>query len=122
MERQTRQRQPGSSVRLIRRMLLIFLAAIYVMVGIAGEVMCAGETLAAATSLTVNAVPDKSDEGSKKTPDIVEHCYTCVPLLMPAPVLVAEPSAEPVKLTFVAPTFLVEDAPRLDPPPPKHLS
>lgn len=109
-------------MRLIRRMLLIFLAAIYVMVGIAGEVMCAGETLAAASSLTVDAVPGKSDDGSKKTPDIVEHCYTCVPLLMPAPVLIAEPSAEPVKLTFVAPTFLVEDTPRLDPPPPKHLT
>jgi hypothetical protein len=53
---------------------------------------------------------------------VVEHCYTCVPLLIPAPVLVAEPAAEPVKLSFDAPMFLLEDHPGLDTPPPKHLT
>lgn len=64
---------------------------------------------------------DKSDEGAKKTLTVVEHCYTCAPVVMPALVPVAEPSAEPVKLSFEAPTFLLEDHPGLDTPPPKHL-
>jgi len=40
---------------------------------------------------------------------------------MPALIPVAEPSAEPVKLSFVTPAFLLEDHPGLDTPPPKHL-
>ncbi len=102
------------------RVLKVLLAAAYVMVGVAGEISCAKETLATASSLNANAVTDKSDKGSKKAPEIVEHCYTCVPLLLPAPVLVAEPSAEPVELSFEAPTLLLEDHPGLDTPPPKH--
>jgi hypothetical protein len=41
---------------------------------------------------------------------------------MPAPVLIAEPSAEPVKVCFGAPVFVLEDHPGLDTPPPKHLT
>jgi hypothetical protein len=97
------------------------------LVGFAGEISCAEETLevanaSIANSSEVNAVTDKSDEGSKKTPTVVEHCYTCAPIVMPALVPVAEPSAEPVKLSFEAPTFLLEDHPGLDTPPPKRLT
>jgi hypothetical protein len=106
----------------LRRVLMVLLAVAYLFVGFAGEISCAEETLAAASLLDAGAVTDKSDEGSKKAPEVVEHCYTCVPLLMPALVLVAEPSAEPVKITFEAPTFLLEDHPGLDTPPPKHLT
>jgi hypothetical protein len=105
-----------------RRALTAFLVAAYVIVGFGGEISCAEETLATASSLVASAVTDKADEGSKKAPEVVEHCYTCVPLVMPALVLVAEPSADPVKLSFEAPTFLLEDHPGLDTPPPKHLT
>jgi hypothetical protein len=108
-------------------MFMVFLAFAYVVVGIAGEVFCAEETLeianaTIATASDVNATTEKSDEGSKKTLPVVEHCYICVPLLVPAPVLVAEPSAEPVRLSFRAPVFVLEDHPGLDTPPPKHLT
>jgi hypothetical protein len=111
----------------LRRMFMVFLAFAYVVVGIVGEVSCAEETLeianaTIATASDVNATTEKSDEGSKKTLPVVEHCYTCVPLLVPAPLLVAEPSAEPVRLSFRAPVFVLEDHPRLDTPPPKHLT
>ena len=102
------------------RVLKVLLAAAYIMVGVAGEISCAKETLATAGSFSANAVTDKSDEGSKKAPQLVEHCYTCVPLLLPAPVFVAEPSAEPVELSFEAPMLLLEDHPGLDTPPPKY--
>jgi hypothetical protein len=105
-----------------RRLLTALLAVAYLLVGFGGEISCAEETLAINSSFDVTAVADKSDEGSKKAPEIVEHCYTCVPLVMPAPVLVAEPSAEPVKISFKAPMFILEDHPGLDTPPPKHLT
>jgi hypothetical protein len=108
---------PRASV--FRRMLTTLLVAAYVIVGFSGEISCAEETLA---TVEASALRGKSDEGSKKAPEVVEHCYTCVPLLVPAPVLVAEPSAEPVKLSFEAPTFLLEDHPGLDTPPPKRLT
>jgi hypothetical protein len=91
--------------------LTALLVAAYVIVGFGGEVSCAEETLASVSLVDTSALTNKSDEGSKKAPEVVEHCYTCVPLLTPAPVLVAEPSAEPVKLSFEDPTFLLEDHP-----------
>jgi hypothetical protein len=111
---------PRASV--FRRMLTTLLVAAYVIVGFSGEISCAEETLATVSSVEASALTSKSDEGSKKAPEVVEHCYTCVPLLLPAPVLVTEPSAAPVKLSFEAPTFLLEDHPGLDTPPPKHLT
>jgi hypothetical protein len=120
MRRKTDQR---GNVRgpVLRRLLTILLAAAYLMVGFAGEISCAEETLPAAASLDASAGLATTNEGSKKAPEVVEHCYTCVPLLMPALVLVAQPSAKPVKLSFEAPTFLLEDHPGLDTPPPKYL-
>jgi hypothetical protein len=105
----------------------VLLAVAYLFVGFAGEISCAEEAseiaiASIANSSEVNAATEKSDEGSKKVPAVVEHCYSCVPLLVPAPVLVAEPPAEPVRLSFEAPTFLLEDHPGLDTPPPKHLT
>lgn len=114
-------------VSALRRLLTALIAVAYLLVGFAGEVSCAAETLelsnaSIANSSEVNAVTEKSDEGSKQAPTVVEHCYTCVPLLMPALVLVAEPSAQPAKLFFQAPMFILEDHPGLDTPPPKHLT
>ncbi len=111
----------------LRRLLTALLAVAYLLVGFAGEISCAEETLeitnaAIANSSGVNAATEKSDEGSKKAPTVVEHCYTCVPLLVPALVLVAEPPADPVKLSFEAPMFVLEDHPGLDTPPPKLLT
>ena len=100
------------------RALKVLLAAAYILVGVAGEISCAEETLAAAGSFA-NAVTGKSDEGTRKAPTVVEHCYTCAPVVMPALVPVAEPSAEPVRLSFKAPTVLLEDHSGLDTPPPK---
>jgi hypothetical protein len=121
MSRATHQRCiPGASA--FRRLLTALLAVAYLLVGFGGEISCAEEALAINSSFDVSAVADKSDEGSKKAPEIVEHCYTCVPLVMPAPVLVAEPSAELVKVSFEAPTLLLEDHPGLDTPPPKPLT
>jgi len=119
--RQTAAHRRATRASAFRRVLTALLVATYVIVGFGGEISCAEETLATANSLDASAVTDKSDEGSKRTPTVVDHCYTCAPVVMPALIPVAEPSAEPVKLSFVTPAFLLEDHPGLDTPPPKHL-
>jgi hypothetical protein len=106
----------------LRGFLTVFLMLAYVMVGIAGEVACAEETLAVADRVMVDGGQDKADQGDKKSVAVVDHCYTCVPLLLPLQVLVAEPSAKPATLAFTTPTFLLGDHPGLDTPPPKELT
>lgn len=104
----------------MRRMLVAMLCAIYLVVGFGGEISCADEEGATASSSDI--IYSLDGDGAQKSSRVVEHCYTCAPVVMPAPVLVAEPSAEPVKLSFEAPTFVLEDHPGLDTPPPKHLT
>ena len=108
----------------LRGLLTVCLTIAYVIVGIAGEIACAGETLVSAEQaeqLKLSDVPGKADQDSKK-PAVteVDHCYTCVPLLVPPPVLVAEPASKSVPPVYVTPTFLLEDHPGLDTPPPKY--
>jgi hypothetical protein len=106
----------------LRGLLTALLTIAYVTVGIAGEIACAQETFEAADQVTAEAPRDKADQGTKKSVTVVDHCYTCVPLLIPPPVLVAEPSAKPAALAFTTPTFRLEDHPGLDTPPPKLLT
>jgi hypothetical protein len=120
--KQTAANRRGPHASVLRRVLTALLVAFYVIVGFGGEVSCAEESLEAAGSFNVSGVMNKSDDGSRKAPATVEHCYTCAPVVMPVLVPVAEPSAEPVKLSFEAPTFLLEDHPGLDTPPPKRLT
>lgn len=108
-----------------RGLLTVLLTVAFVVVGFAGEISCASETLASAdqTEIADTAAKTdqgKGDQGSKKTVTVVDHCYTCVPLLIPPPVLVAEPAAKAVPPVYVTPTFLIEDHPGLDTPPPKY--
>ena len=110
-----------------RGLLTVLLTVAYVVVGFAGEISCASETLASADQIEIadaSARTDqgKTEQGSKKPVTVVDHCYTCVPLLIPPLILVAEPIAEPVSPAFATPVFLLEDHPGLDTPPPKYRS
>lgn len=124
-------RQIGHTSRSVapafRGLLTVLLTAAYVVVGFAGEISCASETLATLDQMEIADVPadadlGKTDQGSKKPMAVVDHCYTCIPLLIPSPVLVAEPAKKSVSLTYATPTFSLKDHPRLDTPPPKYRS
>jgi hypothetical protein len=104
----------------LRGLLTVLLTVAYVVVGFAGEISCASEILASTDQIALGDAPAKTDQGSKKPVTVVDHCYTCVPLLIPPPVLVAEPAAKAVSPTYATPTFLLEDHPGLDTPPPKY--
>jgi hypothetical protein len=105
-----------------RGLLTVLLTVAYIVVGFAGEISCASETLASVDQIDIGDASAKSDQGSKKPVTVVDHCYTCVPLLVPPPVLVAEPAAKSVSPAYDTPTFLLEDHPGLDTPPPKRLT
>ena len=102
-----------------RRLLIVFLAAAYLLVGFAGEVSCAEESLPAVASLDASAEMDKTNEDSKTTPTVVEHCYTCAPLTIPVGLQISEPVSAPIGLSFAIQTITVVDRLLLDPPPPK---
>lgn len=127
MRRQIGHR-PRSLACSLRGVLTAFLAMAYVVVGVGGEISCAGETLKTAGQVVMGVAQDAADVAQDKTGQgtkavtVVDHCYTCVPLLLPAPVLVAEPTAKPAAPAFATPVFFLEDHPRLDTPPPKRLA
>lgn len=110
--------------RALRGLLTVLLTVAYVVVGIGGEIACAEETLMSVEQveqLELGEAPGKADQDSKKPAvTVVDHCYTCVPLLIPPPILVAEPAAKSVSPTYATPTFLLEEHPGLDTPPPKY--
>ena len=119
------KRQIGHKSRSFAPAFRVLLTVAYVVVGFAGEIACASETLESAEQIEIADTPaktdqGKTDQGSKKPVTVVDHCYTCVPLLIPPPVLVAEPAAKSVPPAYASPTFLLEDHPGLDTPPPKY--
>ena len=117
-------RRSRSLAPALRELLTVLLTAAYIVVGFGGEISCAQETLEAVQLVAQSDLGDvqgKADEGTKKpVVAVVDHCYTCVPLLIPAPVLIAEPAAKSVAPAYATPTFFLEDHPRLDTPPPKY--
>ena len=123
MKRQIGHRRPLVAPKL-RGLLTVLLAIAYVLVGVAGEIACAEETPASverAAQLELGGSSWKADQDSKKPAvTVVDHCYTCVPLLVPPPVLVAEPTGKSVSPVYATATFLLEDHPGLDTPPPKY--
>lgn len=106
-----------------RRLLVAFLAVAYLVVGFGGEVSCAEETLSfTSLVLSVSAAPDELDEGSKKTPAVVDHCYTCAPITIPDAIQVSVPASAPIGLSFSVYTISIWETRLLDPPPPKALT
>jgi hypothetical protein len=99
--------------------LVAFLAALYLVVGFAGEISCAEESLIQSSAISARAASVKTDEDSKRTPEVVEHCYTCVPITIPAAAQVSEPVSASVNLSFPSDAIILVEARLVDPPPPK---
>lgn len=105
-----------------RRLLVAFIAVAYLLVGFAGEVSCAGESLFTGVLLSVSAAPDEVDNGSKKAPTVDDHCYTCAPITIPVTIQVSVPASAPIGLSFSIYTISIWETRLLDPPPPKALT
>jgi hypothetical protein len=119
MRRKTDQRG-NLRAPVFRRLLSIVVAAAYLMVGFAGEVSCAEETLPAAVALLDAAAGlATTDEGSKKSPTVVDHCYTCAPITIPVAIQISAPAGVSIGPDFPNDTIVVIEKRFLDPPPPK---
>lgn len=105
-----------------RRFFVVFFAVAYLVVGFGGEVSCAEESLFTSLVLSVSAAPDEPDEGSKKTPAVVDHCYTCAPITIPVAIQVSVSASAPTGLSFSIDTISIWETRLLDPPPPKDLT
>lgn len=108
----------------LRRATLLLLALTYLFVGLGHVAFCTEGAIAATVASEMGAAPsDGSDNGdATKAPVLAEHCPVCTPVVMPTPMPLASPMEHPVKIAFVAPPRLLEDHPKLDTPPPKHLT
>ena len=103
----------------VRRVLMAMLAVIYVLVGFGGEISCAEESLTTEVSYDISALPDQADQSSKNTKVVVEHCYTCAPLTIPAAIQIALPVSVSVHRSLSNDPIIVVEKRLLDPPPPK---
>lgn len=116
-----RAKRQGSAKSRLRQALLVLLAAVYVLVGFGGEISCAEEALEIIPYSTADATAgsDKADIDGKKTPTVVDHCYTCVPLTVPAAASVCAPAVLSGIVCSRCSTILALEARLLDTPPPK---
>lgn len=104
----------------LRKALLMFLMAAYVLVGFAGEISCAEESLGIPEkSLSVDVTSDQADPNTKKSPTVVDHCYTCAPLVIPVAAAVCAPASLSGTMSFGCSTIPALEARLLDTPPPK---
>lgn len=105
-----------------RRLLVAFFAVAYLWVGFVGEIVCASEAISIGSRFDVNVAANDVDEGTKGTPTVVDHCYSCVPITVAEATQVPVPANAPIGLSFSVHTIGIWDTRLLDPPPPKHLA
>ena len=128
MEHRIGRTIPKSKVPGIRRALLMFVAFTYLFVGFAHSFAHAAEfsdQAIVSTVLSGAAVPpdDHSDDGdSRKLQAVGEHCQFCSPILGPALILDAGLCFHRAQVSFTILSGRLDDHPRLDTPPPKHLT
>jgi hypothetical protein len=121
MERTANQSLPVKQSNGLRRSMLMFLAFVYLFVGIAHNISCFDQTIA--SSVAIEHISDATDDGGTKTGVVVcDHCPTCVPAVLPAPSVAAVPSAVPAPPVVTIASVLLAGQSRLDTPPPKILT
>lgn len=121
MERSTHTGVSKKQAGGLRRGLLMFLAFVYLFVGVAHQISCLDQ--AVASTFGIEKVADASHEGGSKSElTLCDHCPNCVPAVMPAPVMEAAPCGLPGSMTTTVASFVATDHAWLDSPPPKSLT
>lgn len=102
--------------------MLALLLAVYLVVGFAGNMECASEVLDGTGLSDPISVASDDLSGTQKSPFVVDHCYTCAPLTLPAAAEVYVPTAAAVEQPLRPDEIVVFEKRFLDPPPPKSLT
>jgi len=121
MERAVDKGLPAKQSGDVRRAMLMFLAFVYLFVGMAHNVSCLDEAVASSFAIEQTSAPSEED-GKNAASVICDHCPTCVPALMPVTAAADVPSARPSQPVESVVPVLIADHPRLDTPPPKRLT
>ncbi|MGO3928326.1 hypothetical protein [Rhodopseudomonas pseudopalustris] len=103
-----------------RRSMLMFLAFVYLFVGIAHNISCLDQVVA--SGIAFEQMSDASDDGTKTGIAICDHCPTCAPAMMPAASVAYAPTAVPAAPVVTAASVIIAGLSRLDTPPPKFLT
>lgn len=103
-----------------RRSMLMFLAFVYLFVGIAHNISCLDQ--AVASSIAFEQTSDAGDDGAKTAIVISDHCPMCAPTVMPEPAVAFVPTADPAAPVVAAASVMIAGLFRLDTPPPKFLT
>lgn len=116
---------PKSKSPAIGRVLRLFLTFTYLFVGLVHATAHASEGLPATIPTGISLAVTNGSDGhnpSSESSAVAEHCHVYATVLIAVPVPVAVCSVQSVQLSFVTSRPMVEAAPRLDTPPPKHLT
>lgn len=100
--------------------MLMFLAFVYLFVGIAHNISCLDQVVA--SDIAFEQMSDASDDGTKISVAICDHCPNCSPAVMPAPSVASFPTAVPAAPVVAGAPVLIAGQSRLDTPPPKFLT
>ena len=126
MEHRIGRHMPKSKALAIRRALLMFVAFAYLFVGFAHTFAHSAEYLDAALASSKSSLSPAEnghdEDESKKSSLAGDHCLLCAPAMMPGLVADSASSLLPMQVAFSIPRSLLESRPRLDTPPPKHLT
>lgn len=109
----------------IRGAFMMFLAFAYLFVGLVHATEHASEGLPATISSGISGAATNGSDGhdsSSESSAVAEHCHLYAAVLIPVPAPVAARWVQSARLPFVTPTPMDEAGPRLDTPPPKHLT
>jgi hypothetical protein len=120
MERTASKDFPVKRSSGLRRSMLLFLAFVYLFVGIAHNISCLDQAVPSAMAL--EQISDAADDGAKIGFALCDHCPTCAPAVMPAPSVASVPTAVPAAPVVAAATVMIAVLSRLDTPPPKFLT
>lgn len=101
--------------------MLMFLAFVYLFVGIAHNISCLDEVVASSFAIE-NASDAADDIGGKPGVVTCDHCPACIPAVIPAPTVVLAPPAGPTQPVMAVASALVAGQFWLDTPPPKILT
>jgi hypothetical protein len=121
MEQSIRGNPSKKQARWFRRGFLMFLALIYLFVGVAHQISCLDQAIA--SPFGIEKVADAPhDGGSQSELLLCDHCPICVAAVMPAPVMEPEPCGLPGSTSTAVASFFAADHAWLDSPPPKSLT
>ena len=116
---------PKSKSPAIRRALLLFLTFTYLFVGLVHATAHSCQAFKWSVLIPISLAATNGSDGhnsSSESSAVAEHCHVYANVLIAVPAQVKVRSFQPVQLSFVTPTPMVEAGPRLDTPPPKHLT